>query len=135
MADEPHQPEHEKFEAPIEINFGNVCEGAMIEAFEIELKKVLANIADIATPALAKRTINLKVEFAPKEDRVQIMTAFSCNSKLAQLVPSVSRVFMAKDDQGNLYALKEDPRQMHIFSPPKIKEAPQPIQFRPAAGK
>ncbi len=138
MADEttqtPQQP-HETFEGPIEINFGNICEGAMIDAFEIELKKVLANIADIATPGLAKRTIDLKVVFSPKEDRVQIMTEFSCSSKLAHLIPSVSRVYMAKDDAGNLYALKDDPRQMNIFSPPKPKEVPQPIQFRPAAGK
>jgi hypothetical protein len=39
------------------INIGNINEGAMIDGFEIELQKALANIADLNTPATATREV------------------------------------------------------------------------------
>ena len=44
-------------------------------------------------------------------------------------MPANSRIFVAKDAEGVLYALDEDPRQMHIFTPQKPVEAPAPIIF------
>ena len=42
---------------PITINIGNVADGAMMEAFDKALREVLANIADLSTPATQKRSI------------------------------------------------------------------------------
>lgn len=114
---------------PTTINIGNVSDGALIEAFDLKLKEVLANIADANTPATAKREITLKLILKPKEDRVQINTRFHCTAKLAPIVEVESRIFVGKDKDGNLYALSDDPRQLNIFSPPKPKEAPKPLQF------
>ena len=114
---------------PTTINIGNVSDGALIEAFDLKLKEVLANIADVNTPATAKREITLRLILKPKEDRVQINTKFHCTAKLAPIVEVESRIFVGKDKDGNLYALSDDPRQLNIFSPPKPKEMPQPLQF------
>jgi len=114
---------------PVTINIGNVSDGALIEAFDLKLKEVLANIADVNTPATAKREITLRLILKPKEDRVQINTRFHCTAKLAPIVEVESRIFVGKDKDGNLYALSDDPRQLNIFNPPKPKEAPRPLEF------
>lgn len=116
-------------EEPISINIGNICDGAMVEAFELKLAEVLRNIMDPSTEAKAKREITLRVKFHPKDDRVQINCEFTCETKTAGLMPSTSRMFVGKDSAGGLYALSEDPRQMNIFTPPAPKEAPAPIHF------
>jgi hypothetical protein len=114
---------------PIPINIGNICDGALVEAFEVELAKVIKNIMDPNTEAKAKRSITMTVDFHPKDDRVQINVESEVKTRLAGLVPANSRIFVAKDAEGVLYALDEDPRQMHIFTPQKPVEAPAPIIF------
>jgi hypothetical protein len=114
---------------PIPINIGNICEGALVEAFAVELDKVLKNIMDPNTEARAKRSITFEVAFHPKDDRVQVNTEFSSKTRLAGLIPVNQKIFVGKDAEGVLYALDEDPRQMYIFTPPKPIEAPQPIPF------
>lgn len=127
MADQEHEP--------IPINIGNICGGAIVEAFAIELDKVLKNIMDPNTEARAKRVISFDVLFAPKDDRVTVNTEFSCKTKLAGLIPSNQKIFVGKDAEGTLYALDEDPRQMQIFTAPKPIEAPAPIPFSGTSGK
>jgi hypothetical protein len=117
---------------PITINIGNVADGAMVDAFELKLREVLANIADPSTEAKQKREINLCLKLHPKEDRVQINVEFTCTAKLAGLMPSTSRIFVGKDAEGALYALTEDPRQLNIFTPPKPVEVSPVIQFASA---
>jgi hypothetical protein len=39
----------QRIEAPITINIGNLCKGKIIDAFEVELNKILANIQSTAT--------------------------------------------------------------------------------------
>ena len=51
---------------PIPINIGNICDGALVEAFEVELAKVIKNIMDPNTEAKAKRSITMTVDFHPK---------------------------------------------------------------------
>jgi hypothetical protein len=120
---------------PIPINIGNICEGALVEGFAIELDKVLKNIMDPSTSFKTKRRITMTVEFSPKEDRVQTMAEVSFETKLASMIPAVSRIFVGKDEAGVLYALDEDPRQMHIFTPPKPEKAPAVIQFSSGTDK
>lgn len=127
--------EHEPIEAPITINIGNLCKGKIIDAFEKELEKCLNNIHDIDTPALATRTITLKVKLKPDHARAKIESEFSCDSSLAQPYPVTDYFFVGKDrETGTLYGLVKDPRQQAIvFDSPKPKEQPKPIEFRTAA--
>ncbi|SEG56009.1 hypothetical protein SAMN05421819_3538 [Bryocella elongata] len=122
--------EHE----PIPINIGNICGGALIEAFDLKLAEVLANVMDVNTEARAKRVITLKVTIVPKDDRVTLDVQIDPSVNLAPLRPSNSKIFIGKDAEGFLYALNEDPRQMNIFSPPQRQAPPAPIEFKPAAG-
>ena len=116
---------------PVTVNIGNVSDGALVEAFEIKLREVLANISDPNTPATAKREINLRLILRPKEDRCQIDSQFTCTAKLAGLMPATSRLFIGKDAAGHLYALTDDPRQLNIFTPPAPEELSPVIAFTP----
>jgi len=115
------------------INIGNVANGAMVEAFHLELQKVLKNIMDPSTEATAKRYIRLELMLKPKDDRIQLSTEFTCTSKLAGIIPVDSRMFIGKDAEGNLVPLVDDPRQMNIFTPEPVK-VPSVLTFK-AAGE
>jgi hypothetical protein len=112
------------------IDIASISEGAMVEAFGIKLAEAMANIADPNTPATAKRSITLTLTLHSKEDRTQIDTQFTCKASLASIIPSTSRIYMGRDEDGNFYALDKDPRQQRLFDPPKPKEAPEPLTFK-----
>lgn len=121
-------------EAPVTINIGNLCKGKIIDAFDKELQKCLDNIYDMDTPATSARTITLKVKLKPDDARIKIASEFSCDSNLAQPFPVTDVFFVGKDsDTGRLSGLVSDPRQASIvFTAPKPKEAPKPIEFKSA---
>jgi hypothetical protein len=121
---EPQQPE----EIQIPINLGNINEGAATEGFDIELSKVLANIADINTPATETRAITIKIAFKPSYDRCAIATEVKISSSLANIEKHESKIFMGQDDQGHLLSFADDPRQQVLFQRPK-DEAPSVITF------
>ena len=112
----------------VTINIGNINEGAAIDAFDLELRKVLENIADLSTVATATRSITLKVDFKPESDRCKVHTEFSISAKLAGIEKHVSKIFVAKTDEGALVALDADPRQMPLWTTP-AKAQPPVIQF------
>ncbi len=118
----------------IALDLTTICEGAAIEAFGVELGKLLESIHDGNTSATKTRTIVLELQVTPKEDRTQLNLAFKCRSSLAGLVPASSRMFIAKDEHGNLYAVDRDPRQTNLFTPPTPKAVAEPIVFRKAEG-
>jgi hypothetical protein len=106
----------------IPVNIGNINDGAMIEAFAIELGKALANVADINTPATATREVTLKLVLKPHGDRIQIDTEFKATSKLAPIETHKSKIFMGQNDQGGFMAFVSDPRQMPLWQVPKPDE-------------
>jgi hypothetical protein len=114
----------------VPIDFANVNDGAMTEGFGIELQKALANIADINTPATATRVVTLQLILKPHSDRTVIETEFKCSSKLADIETHKSKIYMGATEDGSPIAFDADPRQMILFTPPKPKEAPQPLAFR-----
>ncbi len=110
------------------VNIGNINEGAAIDAFDLELRKVLENIADLSTVATATRTITLKVDFKPESDRCKVHTEFTIKTTLAGIEKHVSKIFVARTDEGALVALDADPRQMPLWESPKRSQPPV-IQF------
>lgn len=107
----------------IPVNIDNINDGAMIEAFDLEFKRALANICDLNTPATATRTITLQLVLKPHSDRVTIETEFKASSRLAAIETHKAKCFMAKAEDGSLVAFTSDPRQMPLWSAPKPKEA------------
>lgn len=115
---------------PIPINIDNVNDGAMREAFDAELRKVMANINDVNTPATSSREITLKLKLKPHSDRTEIETLFTCSSRLASIEPHPGRMFMGADTEGNLYGFQDDPRQQVLFEPP-AKPENKVVNFTP----
>jgi hypothetical protein len=114
------------------IDISTIADGALVEAFGLKLQEVLANISDPNTPATSKRQITLTLSLIPKEDRTQIDTAFTCQARLASLIPATARIFMGRDEEGNLYALDRDPRQQNLFNPPAPVAVREPLTFKAA---
>lgn len=106
------------------INIGNINDGAVIDAFDIELRKVLANIVDLNTPATLTRSLMLRIDFKPHADRCTIDTEFKCSSKLQPIETHTGKVFLGKAEDGAVVAFDKDPRQMPLWSAPKPKEVP-----------
>jgi hypothetical protein len=116
---------------PATINIGNINEGVVMDAFQLELQKVMENIADLSTVATATRSITLKFDLKPESDRCRVHTEFSTSTKLAPIETHKAKLFMARTDEGALVALDEDPRQMPLWESPK-KAQPPVIQFAAA---
>jgi hypothetical protein len=103
---------------PVPIDINNINEGAMVEGFEIELRRALENIADINTVATATREVALVLLLKPHADRVQIETEFRCKSKLAGVEVHKSKLFLGHTEEGTPIAFLNDPRQMPLWSAP-----------------
>ncbi len=93
--------------------------GAAAELFGLELKKVLANIADPNTPAQAKREIHLSVSIKPNTDRSYGTVQISCHSRLAQVQPHESAFFMGLVE-GGIRAYEQDLAQPELGLNQKI---------------
>lgn len=93
--------------------------GALLELFDIELARVLENIADPNTDADAARAITLKVVFVPDKTRQAMQTRMSVVSKLAPVARVESTLFLGRLG-GRLVAVEHDPRQLTFpdFSEP-----------------
>lgn len=109
-------------EESIPVNIGNINDGAMIEAFDIEFRRALVNIADLNTPATSKRVVTLTLTLKPHSDRCTIDTEFAATSKLAPIEVHKAKCFMGKSDDGTIVAFTNDPRQMPLWSKPQPKE-------------
>lgn len=97
-----------------QITLNTIASGALAELFDAELAKVLGNIQDINTDAKAKREINIKLVFAPTEDREMTDVKVSCSSKVAGLLTVRTRAFIGRQD-GRLVAVEHNPKQMEMF--------------------
>lgn len=115
----------------ISINIGNVCDGAAIDAFDLALRKVLENIADLSTVATASRAIVMEFVFKPESDRCKVHIELAVKEKLCGVEKQLSKLFVARTEGGHLVALDADPRQMPLWEAPKPKEVPV-IKFKDA---
>ena len=96
------------------VTLGTIAGGALEELFGAELTKVLANIQDVNTDPKAKRSIGIKLEFAPSEDREMTEVKVTCNAKLAGLLTVKTRAFLGRQN-GRLVAVEHDPKQSKLF--------------------
>lgn len=58
------------------------CHGAILEAADIELERIIANIGDINTNPVKKRSMTITVEFVPTIDRKKINMKTIIKSKI-----------------------------------------------------
>ena len=76
------------------------------------------NILDPNT-TLNKRTLNIKIDFKPDDDREMVDITIECNAKLAGDSPIKSRAFLGKDIHGKAEA-HEVVRQEQIDLPDNV---------------
>lgn len=100
------------------VNLVSLAEGAAVERFDIELEKILRNIADVNTEPEAPREINLKVRIKPDEDREIGAVTISVTSKCPGLKAVSTRVYFGRMG-GRPVAVESNPKQLGIFTPPQ----------------
>ena len=84
--------------------------GAAVERFDIALQEVLDNIQDVNTMPKKKRTITLKVEIEPDEQRGIGKVVVACESKLAPVKPFGTHIYMGRDKAGKGVATEMNPQ-------------------------
>lgn len=109
----------------------NMARGSVIKRIDAEMEKVIANINDPTTEPTRKRSITIKVELKPSDDRMKIDVAYTVSSHLEPAVPIVTSVFNGIDNStGELYLVENTPNlfgQMSLTG--KEQEAPNVLKF------
>lgn len=104
------------------VSLKDLLGGAAIEAFDYELSRIVGNILDPNTVAIATREIILKVKIKPTEDRELGAISCNCSAKLAPSKPLTSRLYFGMHN-GKAVAIEHDPKQpqLPIEEPAKLK--------------
>lgn len=97
--------------APQPLSLANLAGGAAIERFDIELARVLENIADPNT-SLKPRKITLEVVIKPDDRREGCDIGVSCAAKLAGLTAFGTHIYINSRRRGQ--AFEADTDQMSI---------------------
>ena len=112
------------------IELQTIQNGAVLDLFSEEFKKVLANIEDENTAANSERSITIKIAIKPDKTRRTGEVKVQVSSTLAKIKPAESFLFFDKDEAGKFSAYAED------LGPelPGINETdPNIVQFKQAA--
>lgn len=83
------------------INVKSILEmngGAFMERADYEVAKILNNIFDPNTKPTQKRTMTLKIDFIPDDDRTGIQVEVTAASKLANTTPSRTSLYVAGEN-------------------------------------
>lgn len=114
------------------VTLASIGNGAALELFDHELKRVIANIADPNTSAKTKRGITIKVVIQPDEDRGIGFSTVEVTSKLAGVKPVSSTMYFGKKD-GQLVAVQNNFNQPGMFDEEKSNITPIAVVDRKAA--
>lgn len=104
--------------------------GSIIDFFDEELNKVLANIEDVNTSPDAMRSITIKVSIKPDKARRAGTIKVQCQSSLAPIKPSESVVLFDSED-GKMSAYEEKIAQTPTF--PELDKKNNVTPFRKEA--
>lgn len=81
----------------IDLPLSNLANGAIQEKLDYELKKVFDNIHDSNTKATDKRTVTIKLDFVPDENRQTVNVDSTFTTKLANVTGVSTTVLTGKD--------------------------------------
>lgn len=93
------------------VTLASLGEGAALERFQVELEKVLENVADPNTEPDALREITLKVKIKPDAERRSAAVSILTGCKLAPYQAASTTVYMGRR-QGELVAIESNPQQL-----------------------
>lgn len=84
------------------VQLTSINSGALTDLFGREMRKILADIDDPNKIAITKRTMVIKIEFEPAEDRETASVTIDANSKLGKNKPSQGVVVIERNDDGEV---------------------------------
>lgn len=97
-----------------DLTIEGVCQGAIPELFDAELKRVVENILDPNTHPTEAREIQLSIKIKPsKEGRASGRIEVSAKSKLAGSLGTGAAIYMGRR-RGEVVATTYDPRQLQM---------------------
>lgn len=94
-----------------EVSLDKLGNGAALELFDRELRRVIENIADVNTEAEAKRKITITVEIMPHESRDSAAVKIQAKSNIAPYKGHGTVVHIGRETKGGpLTALERNQR-------------------------
>ncbi len=81
----------------IDLPLSNLAQGAIQEKLDYELKKIFDNIHDPNTEATDKRTVTIKLDFKPDDNRQTVSVDSNFTTKLANVTGVATTVLTGKD--------------------------------------
>lgn len=106
------------------LSLANLAGGAAVEAFDIQLEKVLENILDPNTNPTAVREVTLKVKIKPDENRAFGPMEFTCKPKFGDDKPITTMVHIGRKGSKAI-ASEHDARQLSF--PSGEEKQPTPL--------
>jgi hypothetical protein len=97
------------------ITIGN---GALLELFDRELARVVADVLDPNTQATTTRKIRIDVQIKPNEDRNESLVAYSVSATLGKAKSFGSKFYFGRIN-GVPMAVEGDKRQKSLFDKPR----------------
>jgi len=91
----------------IDLNLSQMAHGAIQEKLDGELEKIFENIHDPNTPYKTKRTLTIKLDFAPDEKREVILFDSNFTTKLAPVIGVTATVLTGKNIHSGKIEAKE----------------------------
>src|SRR5699024_10563205 len=89
----------------IDLRLSQLAQGAIQEKLDYELNKVLDNIHDPNTKATDKRTVTIKIDFTPNENRQTVTVESNFTTKLANVEGGATKVLSGRNmDTGEVEA-------------------------------
>lgn len=81
----------------IDLPLSNLAQGAIQEKLDYELQKIFDNIHDPNTEATDKRTVTIKLDFKPDDNRQTVSVDSNFTTKLANVTGVATTVLTGKD--------------------------------------
>ncbi len=89
--------------AQINLPIESLANGAVQEKLNVELEKVFKNIADVNTKSNAKRSVTVKLDFSPNDERDKVDLTVQLKTTLAP-VTDVNTLVLTEEMDGKVYA-------------------------------
>ncbi|WP_245864480.1 replication terminator protein [Paenibacillus donghaensis] len=86
----------------VKITLDSLADGGIVERFQQELDKVLANIGDPNTSAKAARKVNISLTIKPDEKREIAEVSIQATSNLAPAKELMTTILMDRDNDGKV---------------------------------
>jgi hypothetical protein len=97
-----------------QVDLSTMKGGEIIDMFNEELKKVLANIADENVKPDESRKITIELSIKPDKTRRTAQTKIDVHSKLASVKPSEGLLFFDENENGEMAAYEDDYKQQEF---------------------